>query len=128
MRCVINLITASRTKKEEAKTLLNLVGLTHTRAVLRCALLETHYCVSFSTEEKRTSGASDNLTYSVLMGLEPTLSTPSSSALRAFDAWTWDVDIALDRDAGCKSSGAFPTPCASRYPESWLDLIPTAIC
>lgn len=70
MRCVINLIAASQTKKQDAKALLKLVGLMHTRAVFRCSLLETH-CVSFRIEEERTSRASDKLTYSVLMGLKP---------------------------------------------------------
>lgn len=51
-----------------------------------------------------------------------TLGMLSSNAHQAFDALTWDVGVAVDTDAGCKTSGALPSPGASSYPQSWLDL------
>lgn len=51
-----------------------------------------------------------------------TLGLLSSNAHQAFDALTWDVGVAVDTDAGCKTSGALPSPGASSYPQSWLDL------
>ena len=46
----------------------------------------------------------------------------SSSAHKAFDALTWDVGVAVDTDAGCKTLGALSAPGASSFPQSWLDL------